>query len=485
MPRLYISAAHKSSGKTIVTLGLVSAFAQRGLDVRTFKKGPDYIDPLWHARASGRPCYNLDFNTQTLREILATLTTRSTGADIAVIEGNKGLHDGVDLEGRDSNAAMAKLTRSPVVLVIDAFGLARGVAALLRGFVEFDRRVRIGGVILNRTGPERQVAKMRQAIERYTDVPVLGAIGRSEALAVRERHLGLTTPSETSAAQTLMAAARDAVRAGVDLDRLLELGSQAADLPLVAAPARRSTGSKVRIAIARDAAFGFYYADDLEALEANGAELAFFDALSDARLPPCDGLFIGGGFPETHADCLEANVALRADIGEKIAAGLPTYAECGGLMYLSRSIEWNGVRREMVGAIPGDTYMGTRPQGRGLVRLQERAGLWGRSPTRPIPAHEFHYARLENLPEEVEFAYDMRRGYGVDGSRDGIRIGSMLASFTHLRDTSRHRWTHRFVEFVRRRRDEARAPSAKSPSRIDLRTRPGSTSVDVDASRPR
>jgi cobyrinic acid a,c-diamide synthase len=457
MARLFLSATHKSSGKTTIALGLAATLRRRGLDVRTFKKGPDYIDPMWLSRASARPCYNLDFHTQTKREILATLASRSRGGDIALIEGNKGLHDGVDLEGRDSSAALARLTRAPVVLVVDALGMTRGVAPLLLGYAKFDRKVSIAGVILNRVGPDRQVAKLRQALERYTDIPVLGAVGRDEELAVRERHLGLATPAETSQAEAIVAAAATAVTRSVDVDRLLEIARRAPalDVPAAKEPPRRRPD--LRIAVARDAAFGFYYADDLEALERGGAELVFFDALRDAHLPPCDGLFIGGGFPETQAERLEQNASLRAEIRAAIAGGLPAYAECGGLMYLSRSIVWKGERHEMVGAVPADARMHAKPQGRGLVALEASDAFPWRGAKRRgrIPAHEFHYAALEGLPDETAFAYRVRRGFGVDGRHDGVRVGSLLASFSHMRDTSRNRWTGRFLDFVREARKAA------------------------------
>ncbi len=462
MARVLLSAAHKSSGKTTITMGLAAALSTRGLDVRTFKKGPDYIDPMWHARASGKPCYNLDFHTQTRAEIVSTLTTRSRGGDIALIEGNKGLHDGVDVEGRDSSAALAKLTRSPVVLVIDAEGLARGVAPLIIGYQKFDAKVDIAGVILNRVGPERQVGKLRQAIERYTDIPVLGAVGRSEGLGVRERHLGLTTPHETAHADAIVAMAAGAVVRGVDIERLLAIAAKAPDLPPGRPTPERRRAKDLCIAVARDAAFGFYYPDDFEALERNGAELAFFDTLVDSHLPPCDGLIIGGGFPETHAARLEANSSLREDIRAAIAAGLPTYAECGGLMYLSRAIIVDGERREMVGAVPAEARMGTTPQGRGLVTLEPRpASFWGERATKPIPAHEFHYARLEGLAEDATFAYRVKRGFGIDGARDGLRVGSVIAGFGHLRDTSRCRWTGKFLDFVRAVRER---PLAARPA---------------------
>lgn len=456
MGRLFISAPHKSSGKTTVSVGLAGAFAERGLSVQTFKKGPDYIDPMWLARASGRPCYNLDFNTQSEAEILATFRSRSRGSDLALIEGNLGLHDGVDIEGGDSSAALARLLRAPVVLVVDTMGIARGIAPLVLGHAAFDRSIDIAGVILNRVGGARQETKLRQALERYTDVPVLGAIGRDETLVVTERHLGLTTPAEDGDRDDKLAHMRKVVARGVDLDRVIGIAAAAGSgggPAIVAAPGTRD----IRIGVARDAAFGFYYADDFEALERAGAELVFIDLLHEEKLPPIDALFIGGGFPETQAAKLAANRAMRAQLRAAIVGGLPTYAECGGLMYLTRSITFHGEVHEMVGVVPADTVVGDRPQGRGLVVLEETAdALWPFRPECPsIQAHEFHYGALRNIDPACRFAYRVKRGYGVDGDRDGIVIHNLLASFSHLRDTSRNRWTRRFVAFARKVRNGA------------------------------
>jgi cobyrinic acid a,c-diamide synthase len=380
MAQFLISAAHKSSGKTMVSVGLAAAFSARGLRVQPFKKGPDYIDPMWLARASGQPCYNLDFNTQTEAEIRALFARHAGRADLALIEGNKGLHDGIDIEGHDSSAALAKLVNAPVILVIDVTGITRGVAPLVLGCQVFDRNVAIKGVILNRVASARQEGKLRQTLERYIDVPVIGAIGRDPALVVRERHLGLTTPDETEAFDKTIGRLRLAVEQGVNLDRVLEFarGAPAKWPPLansgrdLSSPGAERAAARpdVRIAVARDTAFGFYYPDDLEALERAGADLVFFNTLQDTRLPEADGLFIGGGFPETQMPALAANSGLRAQIRQAAETGLPIYAECGGLMYLTRSITWGSQVHEMIGFIPADTVMHSAPQGRGLVELE-------------------------------------------------------------------------------------------------------------------
>lgn len=466
MTRFFVSAAAKSSGKTTVSIGLAAALAARGQRPQTFKKGPDYIDPMWLARASGRASYNLDFNTQTSAEILATCQLAISGAGVALIEGNKGLHDGVDTLGSNSSAALAKLLRAPVVMVVDTVGMARGIAPLLLGYQNFDKDVQIAGVILNKVGVARQEGKLRQAIETYTDIPVLGAIGRDAGLNVDERHLGLTTPTEATGVDAFICRAKDAVLAGVDLDALLA-GASREDLPHP--PLLRAVSKPdVTLAVARDAAFGFYYADDLDALQRAGATLVYFDTMRDRDLPRCDGLFIGGGFPETQAAALSANASLRRQIRKSIEGGLPAYAECGGLMYLSRSISYQGTRHEMVGVIPADAVMGDRPQGRGLVRVVETADApWpAAKPGGMIQAHEFHYARLENIAPDLRYAYRVRRGFGVDGDRDEIVIGNLLASFTHLRDASGHRWAERFLSFVRAKKSAGAASGAEDKPQL-------------------
>ncbi len=460
MPHFYIAAAHKSSGKTSVSTGLAAALTQRGLAVQPFKKGPDYIDPLWLGRAAGTACFNLDFFTMSHAEIFSTFADRAATADISLIEGNKGLFDGLDVEGTDSNAALAKMLSAPVILVIDATGMTRGVAALMRGYLDFDPDVDIRGVILNKVGGTRHEGKLRAALERYTDTEVLGAIGRSQALEIPERHLGLIPANEAEEADATIARLANGVAAGVDIDRLIDIAGTSSLSTAAAGTYAAPAGPKpdVRIAIARDVAFGFYYQDDLEAFAQAGAELIPFDTLNDHELPEVDGLFIGGGFPETHLDALSANQGLRSDIRRLLASGMPAYAECGGLMYLSDSIQWRDEKHDMVGAVSGDIIVDDRPQGRGYVLLEETGkGLWPvvagepASPETGIPAHEFHYARLENLSEDAKFAYRVLRGHGIDGERDGLLVGNLMAGFVHHRNTDAHPWVRRFVEFVRKR----------------------------------
>ena len=483
MNRFLISAAHKSSGKTMVSIGLCAALKARGHVVQPYKKGPDYIDPMWLSQAAGRPCRNLDLYLMAREDIVSTFSRHS--AEVNLVEGNKGLYDGLALDGSNSNAALAIMLDLPVFLVIDARGMTRGIAPLILGYQAFDRDIDIKGVILNNLGGARHEAKLRAVVEHYTDVPVVGAIRHDERLSIVERHLGLMPSNESHVATAKIKQIGEAIAEQVDLEKLLSLSQkETLTVPdkaeIIALPVR----DKVRIAIARDRAFGFYYADDLDALKDAGAELVPFDTLRDASFPEVDALYIGGGFPETCAAELEANSSLRAHIKQRIENGMPTYAECGGLMYLSRSIDYQGHAYNMVGAIPGDVKMHSKPIGRGYVHLQEQESHpWPRPNSLPRPspqsspasgrgderenqslifAHEFHYSSLENLPEDTRYAYQVERGYGIDGHRDGLILHNLLASYTHLRTIGNCYWATRFVAFIRRVRKDQQSAAGRA-----------------------
>jgi len=307
MGHLYISAAHKSSGKTTLSIGLCAALRENGAVVQPFKKGPDYIDPLWLGQAAGRACHNLDFYTMDAGEISDLFATKLQGADIGLIEGNKGLYDGLALDGSNSNAALAAQLGSPIVLVLDSQGMTRGIAPLILGYQAFDPAIHIVGVILNKVGGSRHEAKLRKVIEHYTDVKVLGAVQRCDDLVINERHLGLVPSNELGSSQAHIQRMAELIREQVDLDAVQALAVKA-PAPKVRAAAPAATldfADRVRIGVATDSAFGFYYAGDLDALHAAGAELVPFSPLRDEELPTCDGLFLGGGFPETHMDALE------------------------------------------------------------------------------------------------------------------------------------------------------------------------------------
>lgn len=473
MARFLVSAAHKSSGKTTVSIGLCAALTARGSTVQAFKKGPDYIDPMWLAQASGRPCFNLDPYLMTDEQICASFARFGAQADISLVEGNKGLYDGLALDGSNSNAALAHLLDLPVVLVLDARGMTRGIAPLILGYQAFDARIRIAGVILNQLGGSRHEAKLRAVIEHYTNVTVLGAIAHDPQLALVERHLGLMPNQECDDAARHVQTIGQRIAAQVDLGKIIELANSASALP--APPALAPVAADVapvvvsqplRLGILRDKAFGFYYPDDLLALQAAGAELVTVNALQDSALPAVDGLFIGGGFPEVFMPELQANAALRSHIRDAIEAGLPVYAECGGLMYLARTLRWKDQQADMVGALPVDVLMHERPVGRGYMTLQTTPdALWLTATEvagQTLRGHEFHYSSLENVAPGLKFAYKVLRGHGVDGARDGVVYRNVLASYAHLRTGAGSDWATAFVNFVRRQKlvNAAQLPGA-------------------------
>ncbi|OOY42825.1 hydrogenobyrinic acid a,c-diamide synthase (glutamine-hydrolyzing), partial [Solemya velum gill symbiont] len=306
---------------------------------------------------------------------------------------------------------------APVILVIDTRGMTRGIAPLLQGYVGFDQELTIAGVILNQVGGARHEGKLRAAVETYTNIPVIGAIPRDQRLSIDERHLGLMPSNEHQAAQQKIESIREVIESHADLDKIIEIASSTAAPAPQEQPAEAvvEAGSiDVTIGVAKDAAFGFYYAEDLQAFHTAGANIEYFDTINDKSLPDVDALFIGGGFPESAMQELEANESMRAAISDFIESGKPAYAECGGLMYLCRSLKWQDKQCRMVGVIDADVVMHERPQGRGYVSVEETAQHpWAKDEqAATVAAHEFHYSRLENLRQDYLFAYEVRRGYG-------------------------------------------------------------------------
>ncbi|MGB5735093.1 MAG: cobyrinate a,c-diamide synthase [Thiohalocapsa sp.] len=457
MAHIYLSATNKSSGKTTLSIGLTRELRRRGYRVQPFKKGPDYIDPLWLTEAAGRACLNLDYHTTPAHEIRQSFAALLAESDLGLIEGNVGLFDSVDLHGSNSNAELVKLLGAPLVLVIDAQGMGRGIAPLLLGYQAFDPALGIAGVILNKVGGDRHAANLRRVVEHYTDLPVVGSVPRLPSLGIEERHLGLIPSNEAGATDAIVEHIRAAVAEHVDVERIAAIAAHA-ELPKVEPPDDLSTGSgiagpRVRIGIARDDAFGFYYPDDLAALTRWGADLVPFSPVHDAELPEVDALFIGGGFPECRMRELDDNASMRASVVDFIGAGGPTYAECGGLMYLAQRLHWNGRSSDMCGVIPSDVAMHARPQGRGYVRLRETeafpwpAGRVGQ--ISDVCAHEFHHSALTDPDPCWVYAYDVKRGTGIDGKHDGLVQRNLLASYAHLRDVGGVGWTERFVSQIR------------------------------------
>lgn len=448
LPRLVIAAPSGRCGKTTVALGLGAAYARRGIVVQPFKKGPDYIDPSWLSAATGRACRNLDLFLMDAPGVLRALAHGARGADLALVEGAMGLFDGVDLQGSGSTASVARGLNAPVLLVIDASRMTRSAAALVQGLQHFEPDVQIAGVILNHVGGARHEKLLTDALRYYCGLPVLGALPRDVTLTIPERHLGLVPRRENETLPAALTAIRDIVEARVAVDAVLAIARSAP--PLACSPIEDAAlpSPSVRVAIASDRAFSFYYPENLEALRVAGAELVSLDTLEDAHLPAVDALYVGGGFPEVFLDELQVNVSLRHEIRSAIENGLPVYAECGGLMYLARRITWNGRTAEMVGALPCDVEMTARPQGHGYVTVQvARENPWFASGTE-LRGHEFHHSRLTNLGE-VAFAYRVVRGRGIDGARDGLIYENVLASYTHLHAAGAPQWAERFVAVAR------------------------------------
>ncbi len=442
----YITAAHKSSGKTVVSLGISAALNERSLKVQTFKKGPDYIDPIWLSQASGKPCYNLDFFNMSNDDIVGLYSSNASKSDVNIIEGNKGLYDGISPTGGDANADLAKLLNVPVILVIDVTGITRGIAPLLTGYQEFDKGVNIAGVIFNNVAGDRHELKLTQATNHYTDIPILGSIRRSNELVIDERHLGLMPANEAPESQRFIDRAAKHIANQVDLEQIITLNQKVVQST---APVVSTTKKSLTVAVAKDSAFGFYYQDDIDAFKLQGVDLVFFNTLTDAKIPQSDALFIGGGFPEMQLEALSANTPLLNDIKTKIEQGLPAYAECGGMMYLSRQITYKGESHKMVGVIEADTLMTSKPIGRGYVKLSPTDKHPWNGVAEQIYAHEFHYSKLENIDPKTHYAYEVLRGVGVDNKCDGILNYNLLATYTHLRSVGGNHWVEQFVNFIK------------------------------------
>lgn len=453
LPRIVISAPHRSSGKTTVSVGICAALSGAGMAVQPYKKGPDFIDPMWLSGAAGRECRNLDLFMMGEDEISRSVSRNGAGADIAVIEGNMGLFDSIDVEGRGSTSDLARQLGAPVILVVNTRNMTRSIAPLVQGFIRFEPDVNIAGVILNMVSGPRHEDKLRAVLERYCDIEVVGAIRRRPEIGIIERHLGLQPAREALGSAEVIAEIEKIISESVDLDRVQAIAASAPELPEIDTVTAAHPASTVRLGVAQDRAFTFYYPENLEALRAAGGELVPFSPLADQQLPDVDGLYIGGGFPEVFMEELEANKALRGEIREAIEAGMPVYAECGGLMYLSGAMSWQGKSREMVGALPCDILMHEKPRGHGYMELEAiAAGGWF-EPGLTIRGHEFHYSEVVDLdPAKTSFAYEIRRGTGVDKAHDGILYKNVLASYTHLHSLGSPGWAEGFVRFVRDRR---------------------------------
>ena len=451
LPRLMISAAHKSAGKTTISLGILASLASRGVPIRSFKKGPDYIDPMWHRLASGSECYNLDPYIMGRYGCIGSFQ-RNSGMEsksIALIEGNHGLHDGFSLDGSDSTAGLAQMLQAPVLLVVDSRKTNRGIAALVMGMQAMPPNVKIAGVLLNQVSSSRQADKQKQAIEHYCKVPVLGEIPYDKELVIPERHLGLTTVAETSDAVQFIQGAAERVDHYCDMEAIHSLFYQAPPMPMQRiASFGKGISGRARIGVFRDAAFCFYYPDNLNSLRNNGAELVFINALQEISLPDVDALYLGGGFPESFFDVLSANRGLVKEVQERVEAGMPLYAECGGLIYLCRNATYGGKTYSLAGILPFDIGFEHYPAGHGYVDLKSTTDSpWFRKGDQ-IRAHEFHYARPITPTTGCSCQFDVIRGNGITGKSDGVLYRNLFASFAHLHAVGNPGWAETFVSLA-------------------------------------
>jgi cobyrinic acid a,c-diamide synthase len=447
--RLVIAGTHSGVGKTTLTAGLVAALRRRGLTVQPFKAGPDYIDPTYHSLAAGRPCRNLD-TWMVPPDAVRSLFARATcDADIAIIEGVMGLYDGADYDGESgSTAEVAKLLGAPVVVVLDASKMARSAGAVALGYRQFDEDLPLAGFVVNRAAGEGHGRGVAEAVARAAGLPVLGWLPRRESLHVPERHLGLVPTNEPGRWDEFLGAAGDLVARHLDIDRLLAIARQAAPLPMTAAAESRPAEVRPVIAVARDEAFQFTYEDNLDLLRAAGAEIAFFSPLRDPALPPrAGGVILSGGFPEVYAEALAANRPLHDALRAAHRRGLPIYAECGGLMYLTEAIiDGNGAGHEMAGLLPGHSVMSGRlTLGYRLARAVTRSWLLPRGEM--VRGHEFHYSVWEGRPANLSPVWHLlSRSGGLSAPRpEGACLGSLWASYVHLHFAARPGLAERFI----------------------------------------
>lgn len=457
LPRLIIAAPMSGSGKTTLTAGLIVALRARGLNVAPFKVGPDYIDPGYHALAAGRPCANLDAWMLPPERIATLLQRHSQGADLALIEGVMGLFDGYS--GHDdtaSSAHIARLTNTPILLVLDVRAMARTAAALVQGMQRFDPRVEVRGVLLNQAGSPRHAQMVTEAISNATGLPVVGYLLRDNGLHLPERHLGLIPTAEPGRWQEWLAQLHERIEATVDLDCVLELARAAAPLDLAASAAQATpptlAAPRPRIAVARDAAFSFLYTDNLDLLHEAGAELAFFSPMHDAVLPAgTQAIYLCGGFPELYAEALAANAPLRAAIARAAAQGTPIYAECGGLMYLTETVvDAAGRAYPMVGVLPGQSVMTARlTMGYRNIRAERSSWLWQAGET--LRGHEFHYSVWHDRPATMPWLYAcLPDAFHPETRSEGAAIGNVLASYVHVHFLAHPEIASRFVTAARR-----------------------------------
>ena len=455
-PRIIIAALRGGSGKTILSVGIIAALDRLGKSIAPFKKGPDYIDAGWLALAAGRPCYNLDSFLLDPDVNLRSFLIHAFDCDISVIEGNRGLYDGIDLEGSTSTSELAKLLQAPVVMCVDCTKITRTMAAVVSGCARFDPDVRIQGIILNRVANPRHEKKLRDSIEYYSKIPVVGAIPKQSHEYFPERHLGLVPTPEHDWANESIEAIAGIAEKHIDLDAIVEIAHTAPELTTTLKSGTLSSSIQhpvssieklaPRIGVIKDSAFQFYYPENIEALKVAGAEIELISPLEIKTLPQLHALYIGGGFPETHAAQLSENKSFSRQLKTMVEGGFPIYAECGGLMYLGKELILEDRSYPMTGILPLVFDFYKRPQGHGYTILK----VEGQNPYFPVGAeikgHEFHYSRVRNWSgQKNDLVFQMQRGAGIHEERDGILYKNVLATYTHIHALGNPGWAKALV----------------------------------------
>jgi len=452
-----IAGTGGDSGKTLVTLGLAAAWRREGVVVAPFKKGPDYIDSAWLTLAAGRKARNLDLWMMTADAVLRSFTSYAVSTGVNLIEGNRGLYDGVDVHRTNSTATLAKLLASPVVLVVPVVKVTRTAAAFVLGMKQFDPAVNIAAVIINRVGTERQSMVVKRAIIEETGLPVLGIIRKLRSDLLPGRHLGLVTPQEHTRAAESVAFAAGLARDNIDLDRLWEIAHRTSPMESPGRMEHRKTGTRkgLRIGYFKGSAFTFYYPENVESLMGLGADLVAVDPLECRDLPDVDALYIGGGFPETHAVKLTRNDAFLRSVREAAVGGLPIWAECGGLIFLARSMLWRGDDYPMAGILPVDVEFSAKPCGHGYQSVEVDADNPFVERGKILRGHEFHYSRVRS-GFDLPTAFKVLRGVGLGGGRDGLVRGNVLASYLHLHSLGTPEWALGLVGAAQKYREMKR-----------------------------
>ncbi|MGR3173069.1 MAG: cobyrinate a,c-diamide synthase [Candidatus Scalindua sp.] len=441
LPRIMIAGTNSGVGKTTVTLGIMSALVRKGIKVQGFKTGPDYIDPSHHKFVTGNASRNLDtwmMSNSVCRELFER---SAVNADISVIEGVMGLYDGsIDSTGHGSSAHLARVLKTPVILVVSAKGIAQSAGAVVMGYKEFDKDTNLSGVIVNNVASHSHYDCIKRSIEDSCSIPVLGYLNKDKEITIPERYLGLVPSEENIGHSNLYKKLGEMVLETIDIDGLLKVARSAGTFPDYDKSIFRDRNSAlhVNLAIARDNAFCFYYQDDIELFEALGAKIKYFSPLHDKCIPDdVDGIFIGGGFPELNAGKLMKNETMRESILDAHNQGTIIYGECGGMMYLlEKLIDCDGISFKMCGVLSGSSRMENKRQGLGYIIAEATCAnvICKRGDT--FRAHEFHWSKLLDVPDDTVFAYKTRKTNGKQSKADGICRKNVLASYTHVHFSS-------------------------------------------------